>query len=80
MGDNRFNLRRFVVVIVYFMLLLSFSGPSSRTLEQVASLPVPSVPPCGGLRRAAPNGTMARCVGHIICVSSLGIACVSCVW
>ena len=40
MGDNRFNLRRFVVVIVYFMLLLSFSGPSSRTLEQVASLPV----------------------------------------
>ena len=53
MGDNRFNLRRFVVVIVYFMLLLSFSGPTSRTLEQVASLPVPLVPPCGGLRRAA---------------------------
>ena len=51
-----------------------------RILEQVASLPVPLVPPCGGLRRAAPNGTMARCVGHIICVSSLGIACVSCVW
>ena len=41
---------------------------SSRTLEQLASLPVPLVPPCGGPRRAAelsalyraPNETLAR--------------------
>ena len=37
---------------------------SSRTLEQVASLPVPLVPPCGGLRRAAELKVLVLVLWH----------------
>ena len=38
-----------------YITFAALRNVSSRTLEQVASLPVPLVPPCGGLRRAASN-------------------------
>ena len=41
-----------------------FHNVSSRTLEQVASLPVPLVPPCGGLRRAAELKVLVLVLWH----------------